>query len=83
LTFYSGKRCGYAVIHVKVVANRPHDYFAGVHTDSNLQRDAVMFAQFDRILGNGVVHEQGCGQSALGMILQGQRSAKECHDAVS
>ena len=71
------------VVHVQVVANRPHHDFAGVEPHAHLHLQAVGAAHLLGIAAHGGLHGQGGVTGPHGVILMGHGRAKQRHDAVA
>ena len=71
------------VVHVQIIADRPHDHLTGVQPDPDLHIEPLALAQLLGIAADGVLHAQGGIAGAHGMIFMGQRRPKQGHDAVA
>ena len=61
------------VVHVQVVADRPHHHLAGVEPDADLHREPVGAAHLLGIAAHRRLHGQGGIAGPHGMVLMGQR----------
>jgi hypothetical protein len=71
------------VVHVQVVANGADHDFPGVEPHPDAQLDAVGMAHRFRVLAHGGLHGQGGVAGPQGVILMGQGSPEERHNAVA
>ena len=71
------------VVHMQVVANRPHHHLAGVEADAQAQLQAAAAAH--RLSGglHGRLHGQGGIAGAQGVVFVGNGGAKQGHNAVA
>jgi hypothetical protein len=71
------------VIHVQVAADGPHDDLAGVEADANLHLDAVRAPGLLGVPLHRFLHAERRIAGPHRVILVGERSAEERHDAVA
>jgi hypothetical protein len=71
------------VVHAKVAADGANDDFAGVEADANLERDARGALDGLGVALDGLLHAEGRVTGADGVVLVGERRAKEGHDPVA
>jgi hypothetical protein len=71
------------VVHVQVVANRPHHHLSSVEANAHLYRQAVCAAHLFRIAAQGVLHGQRRITRPHGVIFVGQRRPEQRHNAVA
>ena len=71
------------VVHVQVVADRADHHLAGVEPDPDAHLQAVGATDLLGIVPQGGLHRQSGVTGAQGVILMGDGSAKEGHDAIA
>src|SRR5262245_52878979 len=71
------------VVHVQVVANGPHHHFPRVEPYPNAYLDAVGPAHRVGVLAHSGLHGQGGIAGPQSMILMGQGSPKQRHNAIT
>jgi hypothetical protein len=71
------------VIHPQVVANATYHDEPGVESQAQLQCDPVLNAQLVTIAIDRFSDCQGGLHSPEGMVLQGHRGPKECHQPIT
>ncbi len=71
------------VIHAEIAADRPHNNFACVQADANLDRHALGAPDVSRVPLHGLVHPQRRVTRSHRVVLVGERRAEERHDAVA
>ena len=70
------------VVHAQIAADRAHDDVSGVEADPDLHLHALGAPQLVRVAPHGVLHPERGIARAHGVILVGEGSAEERHDAV-
>jgi hypothetical protein len=70
------------VIHVQIIADRPHHDCAGVETDAHLHGDAMGAARFVGIGPDRGLHGEGRIAGPEGMVLMRNRGAEQRHNAI-
>ena len=68
---------------MQVVANGAHHHFPGVQADAHTQLQATGAAHFLGIRLHGRLHGQGGIAGAQGVVLVGDRGAKQGHNAIA
>ena len=71
------------VVHVQVVADRPHHHFSRVEAHPDAQLQAVGAAHLLGIRAHRGLHGQGGVTGAQGVVLMGDGGAKQGHDAIA
>jgi hypothetical protein len=71
------------VVHVQIAADGAHHHLAGVEPDADASLDPVRVPQLVDQPAQGGLHPKGRVAGAQGVVLVGERSAEECHDAVA
>ena len=72
-----------SVVHVEVITDGAHDNLPRVHPGSNLEVESLGPTEFFSIPPDSPVHSQRRIAGPHGMILMGQRRAKQRHNAVA
>jgi len=71
------------VVHPKVIPNGSDDYRTGVKADAHLELHAGLLPYFVAILSHSLLDGQCRVTGPMGMVLMGQGSSKQGHDAVT
>jgi hypothetical protein len=71
------------VVHVQIIANRPHHNFPGVEPHARLQLQTMGPTHLLSIAAQSGLHGQGRITGPYGVVFMSHRSAEEGHDAVA
>ena len=78
------RRLSYSrVLHIEIVADGAHHHLAGMQTDADVHREALLPANFLAEIAHGLLHHQSRKAGSNPMVFEGNRGAEQCHDAVS
>jgi hypothetical protein len=78
-----GRFANGGVVHVQIVANRSDDDLPRVESHADLHLYPVRAPHLIAVTAQRVLHGQGGIAGAHGVVLVGERGAKECHDAIA
>ena len=71
------------VIHVKVIADRPHHHLSGVQTDPNVDERALAPAQLLGVALDRLLHAQGGVTRPQAVVFESEGCSEQRHDSVA